>query len=74
MENLKDKYSRYGVQEWITLVFGVVILGIQVYRYATNGLADYTMEIFVAIFSVLLIISPLTLLNLIRKARGLDAK
>ena len=74
MENLKDKYSRYGIQEWITLIFGVVILGIQVYKYAFNELGDYTLEIFVAIFSVLLIISPLTLLNLIRKARGLDTK
>jgi hypothetical protein len=74
MGDLKEKYSRYGIQEWITLIFGVVILGIQVFRYATDALADYKLEIFVAIFSVLLIISPLTLLNLIRKARGLDPK
>ena len=74
MENIKKKYSRYGMSEWTTLVFGIIIAIIQVVRYTLNLLGDPTIEIVVLIVWILLIIAPLTLANLIRKARGIETK
>ena len=74
MGNIKEKYNRYGLSEWAVAILGVITLGIQIFRYATDSLTDNGVEIFVFCASVLLIFSPLTLLNLIRKARGMDTK
>lgn len=74
MNKLKKKYSRYGVSEWITLAIGVLFGLTQYIRYALNLLGDNKVEIVMLVVWLLLIIAPLTLANLIRKARGLDPK
>lgn len=74
MGKLQEKYNRYGLSEWAVAILGVITLGIQIFRYATDSLTDNGVEIFVFCASVLLIFSPLTILNLIRKARGMDTK
>jgi hypothetical protein len=68
------KYKRYGMQEWIAIIIGAALYIIQTYRYATNNLGDYTLEVAVFAAANLLVFSPLTILNLIRKAKGLDTK
>lgn len=74
MENLKKKYSRYGVSEWITLAIGVLFGLTQYIRYTLNVLGSNEIELVMLVVWVLLIIAPLTLANLIRKARGIDTK
>jgi 1,4-dihydroxy-2-naphthoate octaprenyltransferase len=74
MKKPTKKYSRYGIGEWVVLFFGIVLMAIQIFRYATNSLADNKLEAFVCGLSILLMLSPLTLLNLIRKAKGIETK
>lgn len=74
MGNLKTKYKRYGVSEWITLVIGVLIFAYQAYKYVTDSLGDNAVELVVLVVWLLLIIAPLTLANIIRKARGIETK
>lgn len=71
---IKRKFGRYGLQEWAVALLGFVTLCIQVYRYATDSLGENGVEIAVFCLAVLLMFSPLTILNLIRKARGLEVK
>lgn len=72
--SLKEKYEKYTVQEWIALVLGTIVMGIQIYRYATNSLAEWPLETAVFAASSMLMFAPKTILDLIRKARGLDTK
>lgn len=73
MTKLKEKFNQYKVREWLTIIIGLVICAIQVYRYATNGLADaISKELIVTAIWLLLIIAPKTLNDVVRKARGLD--
>lgn len=74
MNKIKTKYSRYGISEWVTLFIGVVIFIMQGIRYSLNGLGDTTLEVVVLAVWILLITAPLTLVNVIRKARGLETK
>tara|TARA_B100000809_G_C15106092_1_gene518819 strand:+ start:643 stop:867 length:225 start_codon:yes stop_codon:yes gene_type:complete len=74
MDKVSKNYSRYGIGEWVVLFFGIVIMAIQIFRYATNSLADNKLELFVCGLSILLMLSPLTLLNVIRKVKGLETK
>lgn len=74
MEDLKTKYKRYGVSEWITLIIGVLIFCYQGYSYVTDSLGDNAVELVVLVVWLLLIIAPLTLANLIRQARGIKTK
>ena len=74
MGDIKEKYNRYGVSEWVTLALGVILFGIQAYRYTTDSLGDPGTETVVLAVAILLITSPLTLANIIRKARGIDTK
>lgn len=71
---VKTSFNRYGVSEWITLVIGVLIFAYQGYGYVTDTLGDNAVELVVLVVWILLIIAPLTLANLIRKARGIDTK
>ena len=68
------KYTRYGVSEWITLALGVLIGLTQYVRYTFNWLGDNTVELVVLAFWALMIIAPLTIANIIRKARGINPK
>ena len=74
MDKIKTKYSRYGVSEWVTLFVGLIIFILQGIKYALNGLGDTKLEIVVSVIWLLLIIAPLTIVNVIRKARGIDVK
>lgn len=74
MDNLKEKYQKYTVQDWIALVFGAVTMGIQVFRYATNTLADNGLEGVVFCIAFLLLFAPKTIVDLIKKVRGVDTK
>ena len=67
-------FKRYTIQEWIALIVGAIIWGIQLYRYATNQLSEAALELPVFCIGFLLLFAPLTILNIIRKARGLDPK
>lgn len=73
MTKLKEKFNQYKVREWLTIIIGLLICLIQIYRYATNGLLEsVTSELIVAAIWLLLITAPKTLNDVIRKARGLD--
>ena len=71
---IKEKFNRYGISEWVTLVMGIAIAFYQGYKYHTNTLGDSAVELVVLVVWLLLIIAPLTLANIIRKARGIDTK
>lgn len=71
---VKEKFNRYGISEWITLVIGLILCLIQIYRYSTNNLGETAVELVVTAVWILLIIAPLTLANIIRKARGIETK
>ena len=72
--SIKDKYSKYGIEDWIALIFGTVIMGIQIFRYATDSLADNTLELVVFAFASMLMFYPKLILDLIRKVRGIETK
>ena len=67
MTQIKQKYQRYKIVDWLTLVIGLVICAIQVWRYTHNILGSATIEIVVFIAWASLIIAPKSLLDLIRK-------
>ena len=72
--SIKDKYSKYGIEDWIALIFGSVIMGIQIFRYATDSLADNALELVVFAFASMLMFYPKLILDLIRKVRGIETK
>lgn len=75
MEKIKQSFlKRYGVKEYIFLLIGSIVMGIQVYRYATNTLGNWELETAVFALAFMLLFAPLTILNIIRKARGLETK
>lgn len=75
MEKIKQSFlKRYGIKEYIFLLIGSVVISIQVFRYATNTLGDWKMETAVFALAFMLLFAPLTILNIIRKARGLETK
>lgn len=74
MKQIKEKYSRYGMSEWITLAIGVLFGLTQYVRYTLDLLGEKEVELVMLVVWILLIIAPLTLANLIRKARGIDTK
>lgn len=74
MEKIKEKYRKYRIQEWIALIFGIILLSIQVFRYATNSLAENGLEIVVFAIAFMLIFAPRTILEIIRKIKGLTTK
>lgn len=74
MGDLKTKYEKYGIQDWIALGFGTIGMGIQLFRYATDSLGEWPLESAVFAACSMLMFAPKTILDLIRKARGLDVK
>ena len=72
--SIKNNFKEYGIQEWIALIFGTIVMGIQIFRYATNSLADSGLEAVVFALSFMLIFAPKTILDIIRKVRGIDNK
>ncbi|MDB9801196.1 hypothetical protein OAB94_02340 [Flavobacteriaceae bacterium] len=72
--SLKEKYQKYTIQDWIALMFGSVIMGIQIYRYATSSLGDGGLEVVVFGCASMLMFYPKLILDLIRKARGIETK
>ena len=76
MSKILGNYKRYTVSEWLTLVLGLAILVIQIYRYATNQLGNYPLvvELFAFCAGALLLIAPKSINDLIRKSRGVDVE
>ena len=72
MPQLKDKYSRYKIVDWVTLVIGLVICGIQIYRYVTNQFNDFIVESIVLCVWVLMITAPKSLNDIIRRKNNLE--
>lgn len=72
--SLKEKYQKYTIQDWIALIFGSVLMGVQTFRYATDSLGDNALEIVVFGCASMLIFYPKLILDLIRKARGIEIK
>lgn len=70
--SIKEKYDRYKISDWLTLLIGVVICGFQIYKYSQDLLGSPTTEIVVAVIWLLLILAPKTINDVVRKARGLD--
>ena len=70
--SLKEKFSRYKLVEWITLVLGLIICVIQIYQYAFNQLGEPIVEVGVSIVWLLLIIAPKSIIDIIRKIKGLS--
>lgn len=69
-----ERIKKYGFSECFVWVLGAVALSIQLYRYANNTLEGSSLDIVVFCASVLFLFAPLTLVNIIRKARGLETK
>jgi len=72
MTKIKEKYDRYKISDWITLVIGVIICALQVLKYYHDGLGEYSVEIVVAVIWLLLLIAPKSINDIIRKLRGLE--
>lgn len=69
-----ERIKKYGFSECFVWLLGACALSIQLYRYATNTLDGSNLDLAVFAFSVLFIFAPLTLVNIIRKARGIEPK
>lgn len=74
MEKIKDKFNKYGLAEWFLMIFGACILLVQGYKYTTNSLGEWKLEVAVTLVSFLFVRYPMLLADLIRKARGLEPK
>jgi len=74
MSVILDKFKKYTFQEWFALIIGVIIWTVQTYRYITNTLSDSVFELGVFAIGGMLLFQPLMILNLIRKARGIETK
>jgi len=74
MSVILDKFKKYTFQEWFALIIGVIIWTVQTYRYITNTLSDSVLELGVFAIGGMLLFQPLMILNLIRKARGIETK
>lgn len=72
--SIKEKYSRYKIVHWLTLAIGIVLCGIQIWRYTHNQFESLTTELFVSIVWVVLILSPKTLVDLIKERYSNDTK
>lgn len=70
-ENFLDKY---GIQEYFLFVIGAFGIIILAYWFATKQLEYNVNELAVLAISFLFIVAPMTLLDIIRKVRGLDPK
>lgn len=64
--NIKEKYSRYKIVHWLTLAIGIILCFIQIWRYTHNQFESLTAELFVSIVWAVLILSPKTLIDLIK--------
>jgi hypothetical protein len=75
MKNIRETFlKKYGIAEYFLFVIGAVLLGVQVYRYASDTLEGAVLEITVTAVASLFILAPMTLVNIIRKAKGLEPK
>ena len=71
MTRITHKYSRYKIVDWLTLIIGLVICAIQIWRYTHNSLGDTIVESIVLCVWVLLVIAPKSLNDIIRKKGNL---
>lgn len=71
MTKIQTKFSRYKIVDWLTLAIGVLICGIQIYRYTHNLLGDALVESIVLGVWILLMIAPKSLNDIIRKKNNL---
>ena len=74
MDKIRKKLSRHGIASGFLLIAGMVLVSIQIFRYATNALGEWPLESAVFALAFLCIWKPVTLVNIIRKARGLETK
>lgn len=73
MTRLTNKYKRYKIVHWLTLVIGVILCGIQLWRYTHNQFESLSTEIFVSVVWSVLILSPKSLVDLIVSRYSKDA-
>jgi hypothetical protein len=71
MTQIKQKYQRYKIVDWLTLIIGLAICAIQVWRYTHNQLGETLVESIVLCVWVLLMIAPKSLNDIIRKKGNL---
>ena len=57
--------SNYQPKDWIVLVLGAVILGIQIYEYAAGRIEGSPVEIGVFCIGLLLLLAPASLVTII---------
>lgn len=74
MDKIKKKFSKYGLAEWLLIIIGFVALSIQLFKYATNTLGEWTLEIAVCLIAFLFMRYPLLLADIVRKARGISPR
>ena len=58
------------ISYWGLLILGFVVLGIQIYRYATNQLSDFMTETPVFLIGVLFLFSPKTIIQIVKNKYG----
>ena len=58
---------KYGIREWFVFGIGAALMIVQLYKYTTDSLGDYALEIGVLGVSMLLIFAPKTLVTLVTK-------
>lgn len=71
--SIKNKFKRYRIVHWLTLVIGVVLCAIQLWRYTHNQFESLSTEIFVSVVWSVLILSPKSLVDLIISRYSKDA-
>ena len=61
---------RENIAYWITLILGVALLAMQLYKYATNTLPLTLEESIVTAVSIVLIFSPKMIINVFKSKYG----
>lgn len=59
--------NKYGLREWITLIFGCIIIAIQILRYSFDNLGNNMVEVVVFIAGFLLIFAPKAMVEILKR-------
>lgn len=59
--------TRKEIALWIILIFGTVLTGFQIYKYATNTLQYRYEELIILTIAIAMMIYPIFLLNIAKK-------
>jgi hypothetical protein len=61
---------RETIAYWVTLILGIALLAMQLYKYATNSLPLTLEEFIVTSVAVILIFSPKLIINVFKSKYG----